>query len=218
MTDLDRAAVRREITDALETALERRHEVLDTIVESADRAEAVTAVAQLLGKSQLGAQAVLGMSLAQLTKDERRQNAVELEDLNHRLTFTLNERPASTAESLVLRDFSADTDADIFAARTEELGVAGDGSGTPATPLDAELRSAVERLRAEEAAWLVALDGGTKVGLVFGELHDGEVDVRVWVHPDHRKQGYATAALRKSRGELAANFPGVPLVVRAPGL
>ena len=44
----------------------------------------------------------------------------------------------------------------------------------------------------------------------------GEVNVRIWIHPDHRKRGYGTAALRKSRSEMAAYFPAVPLVVRAP--
>ncbi|NED69188.1 GNAT family N-acetyltransferase, partial [Streptomyces sp. SID10244] len=36
------------------------------------------------------------------------------------------------------------------------------------------------------------------------------------IHPEHRKKGYGTAALRKSRSEMAADFPGVPMVVRAP--
>jgi len=54
------------------------------------------------------------------------------------------------------------------------------------------------------------------VGLIFGELSDGEVDVRIWIHPDKRKQGYGVAALRKSRSEMASLFPGVPMVVRGP--
>jgi hypothetical protein len=53
--------------------------------------------------------------------------------------------------------------------------------------------------------------------MVFGELVGGEVNVRIWIHPDHRKKGYGTAALRKSRTEMAAAFPAVPLVVRTPG-
>ena len=73
------------------------------------------------------------------------------------------------------------------------------------------------RLHAEEAAWFVAIDGDEKVGMVFGELAGGEVNVRIWIHPEHRKKGYGTAALRKSRSEMAAQFPAVPLVVRAPG-
>jgi GNAT superfamily N-acetyltransferase len=62
----------------------------------------------------------------------------------------------------------------------------------------------------------VAVDSGQKVGMVFGELVHGEVDVRIWVHPDYRKRGYGTAALRKSRSEMAWCFPAVPMVVRAP--
>jgi GNAT superfamily N-acetyltransferase len=74
----------------------------------------------------------------------------------------------------------------------------------------------VDRVDAEEAAWLVAIDGSEKIGMVFGELAGGEVNVRIWIHPAHRKRGYGTAALRKSRSEMAAYFPAVPLVVRAP--
>jgi DNA gyrase/topoisomerase IV subunit A len=218
MTDHDRAAARREIADALLTALERRHEVLDVIVESADRGAAVEAVAALLGTSRIGSEAVIGMSFDQLTKDSRRVIAKELDDLNSKLSFTLNERPASRDDRLQLRPFSHESDRDIFGTRTEEIGAAGDGSGSPAGSLDDEIRSAQERLKAEEAAWFVAIDDGDKVGMVFGELVDGEVNVRIWIHPDHRKKGYGTAALRKSRAELAAAFPAAPLVVRAPGV
>ena len=62
----------------------------------------------------------------------------------------------------------------------------------------------------------MAIDGSEKIGMVFGELACGEVNVRIWIHPAHRKRGYGTAALRKSRSEMAAYFPAVPLVVRAP--
>jgi hypothetical protein len=116
----------------------------------------------------------------------------------------------------VLRPFAASKDRDIFAARTADVRAAGDGSGAPAGDLDDEIRAAVSRVDAEEAAWLVAIDGSEKVGMVFGELADGEVNVRIWIHPAYRKRGYGTAALRKSRSEMAAYFPAVPLVVRAP--
>ncbi len=217
MTDLDRAAARREIADALLNALERRHEVLDVIVDSDDRASAVDAITELLGTSRLGTEAVLGLSFAQVTKDSRDRIAAELNDLNSQLSFTLGERPASSDESLQLRPFSDESDRDIFATRTQEVGAAGDGSGAPAGNLDDEIRSARDRLSAEEAAWFVAIDGEDKVGMVFGELVGGEVNVRIWIHPDHRKKGYGTSALRKSRTEMAAAFPAVPLVIRAPG-
>lgn len=217
MTDLDQATARRDITDALLTALERRHEVLDAIVEAEDRAEAVTAVAELLGKSQLGAEAVLGMSLAQLTKEQRRKNQAELDDLNSAITFTLADRPASSGDTVDLRPFSAAADVDLFTVRTEELKVAGDGSGAPAGEIGDELAKATSRVDNEDAVWLVALEGDDKVGFVFGELTGGEVDVRIWIHPEKRKHGYGIAALRKAREEMAALFPGVPMVVRAPG-
>lgn len=218
MTDLDLATARRDITDALLTALERRHEVLDAIVDSENRDDAVKAVAALLDKSALGAEAVLGMKLDQLTKDERRKNQAELDDLNNALTFTLAERPASSGDTLDLRPFSADDDAELFTVRTSELKVAGDGSGSPAGAVPDEIAKATERVDNEDAVWLVAVEGDDKVGFVFGELINGEVEVRIWVHPEHRKKGYGTAALRKSRSEMAAYFPGVPMVVRAPSV
>jgi len=217
MTDHDRAAARREITDALQKALDRRHEVLDVIVEAGDKAAAVAAIAALLETSKLGGEAVMAMAFNQLTKDARRKIADELDDLNKQLTFTLGERPASSGESLVLRMFSAGVDRDLFAARTEDVGATGDGSGRPAGNLDDELNAAVARVSAEEAVWLVAEELDDKVGMVFGELVGGEVNVRIWIHPDYRHRGYGTAALRRCRSEMAAYFPAVPMVVRAPG-
>ena len=216
MTDQDRKAARREIADALLKALERRHEVLDLMVESDNRAAAVDAIAGLLDISHAGAEAVMSMSFDQLTKDSRKQIQAELEDLNKQLSFTVKERPASSGETLELRPFSPEEDRDIFAARTEDMGAAGDGSGGPAGNLDDEIGAALGRVDDEEAAWFVAIDSGQKVGMVFGELLHGEVDVRIWIHPDYRKRGYGTAALRKSRSEMAWCFPAVPLVVRTP--
>lgn len=217
MTEHDRATARREITDALLKALDRRHEVLDAIVEADDRSTAVGAISTLLGTSQVGGEAVMAMSFAQLTKDSRRKIAKELEDLNNQLTFTLGERPASLGESLVLRVFSGERDRDIFGARTSDVGAKGDGSGAPAGSIDDEISAALGRVSAEEAVWFVAEEGSDKVGMVFGELVGGEVNVRVWIHPDHRHRGFGTAALRRCRSEMAAYFPAVPMVVRAPG-
>jgi GNAT superfamily N-acetyltransferase len=216
MRDHDQTAARREIADALLAALERRHEVADAIVDAENKAAAVEAIVALLGTSHLAAEAVMSMSFEQLTQDTRKKIIAELEDLNKQLSFTLNERPASSGESVELRPFSAGDDRDIFATRTEEIKAAGDGSGGPAGNLDDEIRAALKRVDLEEAAWFVAVDAGAKVGMVFGELLNGEVNVRIWIHPEHRKKGYGTAALRKSRSEMAGAFPAVPMVVRAP--
>lgn len=216
MTDHDRTAVRREIADALLKVLERRHEIADVVVESPDKAAAVEAIVKLLDTSHQAAEAVMSMRFDQLTQRARKKILAELDDLNKQLSFALTDRPASSGESLELRPFSAARDRDIFVARTEEIHTAGDGSGRPAGNIDDEIRAALDRVDAEEAAWFVAVDSGQKVGMVFGELVHGEVNVRIWIHPEHRKRGYGTAALRKSRSEMAWFFPAVPLVIRAP--
>jgi GNAT superfamily N-acetyltransferase len=215
MTEQDSRVERREIARAMVRALDRRHELLDAVVESEDYDAAIEAVANLIGTSLVAAEAVLRLSFDRLTRVSRDRIAAELEDLNSQLSF-IAEQPTGAGQNLVLRPFAADVDRDIFAARTDDVRAAGDGSGAPAGDLDEEIRAAVGRVDAEEAAWLVAVDGSDKVGMVFGELSGGEVNVRIWIHPAYRKRGYGTAALRKSRSEMAAYFPAVPLVVRAP--
>ncbi|MGE2718700.1 GNAT family N-acetyltransferase [Mycolicibacterium celeriflavum] len=215
MADDDRTIARREIADTMVRALERRHELLDVIVESEDYDAAIESIASMLGSSHAAAEAVLRLSFDRLTKVSRRRIAAELEDLNNQLSFTMGE-PARSADSMALRPFLPEADRDIFAARTQDVREAGDGSRAPAGDLDDEISAGLRRVDAEEAAWLVAVHGSEKIGMVFGDLVSGEVSVRIWIHPDHRKQGYGTAALRKSRSEMAAYFPGVPLVVRAP--
>jgi GNAT superfamily N-acetyltransferase len=215
MTEQDNKVERREIARAMVRALECRHELLDAVVESEDYDAAIEAIATLVGTSLTAAEAVLRLSFDRLTKVSRNRIAAELEDLNSQLSF-MAEQPVSHGHNLVLRPFAADKDRDIFATRTDDVRAAGDGSGAPAGDLDDEIRAAVSRVDAEEAAWLVAIDGSAKVGMVFGELSGGEVNVRIWIHPAYRKQGYGTATLRKSRSEMAAYFPAVPLVVRAP--
>ena len=120
MIDADLAVTRRAIADALMSALERRHEVLDVIVGSTDRRSAVDAITELLGTPRIASEAVMSMSFDQLTTESRKQIAAELDDLNSRLSFTARERPASSDESLRLRAFSHESDRDIFATRTEE--------------------------------------------------------------------------------------------------
>ena len=51
MPDHDIAAARREITDALLTALDRRHELLDAIVEAEDRPAALATIRETLATS-----------------------------------------------------------------------------------------------------------------------------------------------------------------------
>lgn len=217
MTEQDEIVARKAIADALVHAMERRHEVLDAVVASDDYDAAIESIAALLDTSAAAAEAVLRLSFDRLTKVSRRRIGAELDNLTTQaLTFTASEQTAGSDRRLMLRPFDPAEDRDIFAARTGDMRSAGDGTAAPAGDIGDEIRGAVARVAAEEAAWLVAVVGSAKVGMVFGELADGEVGVRIWIHPDHRKQGYGTAALRASRSEMAAYFPAVPLVVRAP--
>ncbi|MDY6995500.1 MAG: GNAT family N-acetyltransferase [Actinomycetota bacterium] len=211
------SAERAAIADALVRALDRRHEVLDAVVDSEDYDAAIEALADLLDTPEVAAEAVLRLSFDRLTRVARRRIADDLENLGSRSpVFATAAQSPGRARRLMLRPFTADTDRDVFAARTEDIRLAGDGTATPAGDLEDEIRDALARFAAEEAVWLVAEVGAAKVGMVFGELVGGEVDVRIWIHPEHRKHGYGTAALRASRSEMAAYFPAVPLVVRAP--
>jgi GNAT superfamily N-acetyltransferase len=215
MTEPDTGS--REIAAALVRALERRHDVLDAVVASEDYDAAIEALADLLDTSHDAAEAVLRLSFDRLTKVSRRRIADELENLtSQEQAYTPSEQTPGSARKLMLRPFAPDRDRDVFAARTRDMRSAGDGTAAPAGDLGEEIAAAVARVAAEESAWLVAEVGSAKVGMVFGDLADGEVGVRIWIHPAHRKQGYGTAALRASRSEMAAYFPAVPLVVRAP--
>ena len=75
MTDHGQRIERREIADTWVRALERRHELLEVIVESEDYDKAVEAIATLLGTSPAGGEAVLRMSFDRLTKVSRRRIA-----------------------------------------------------------------------------------------------------------------------------------------------
>jgi GNAT superfamily N-acetyltransferase len=217
MTEQEAIVERRAITDALVQALKRRHEVLDAVVASDDYDAAIESIATLLDTSAAAAEAVLRLSFDRLTRVSRRRIAAELDNLNNQaLTFTAPEQAPARARRLQLRPFNPAQDRDIFGARTADMRSAGDGTAAPAGDLADEIRDAVARVAAEVAAWLVAEVGSAKVGMVFGDLADGEVGVRIWIHPDHRKRGFGTAALRASRSEMAACFPAVPLVIRAP--
>lgn len=209
---------RRELTAALVRALERRHEVLDAVVDSEDHGEALRTVAALLDTSEAYADAVLSLQFRRLTKAERRKTQAELDDLDATLQWTAVDRPASTGQHFRLRKFSGSPeDSDLFRKRCAEQT---DDSGAPwnAERVEKEHAAGIERVDDESAAWFVAEDttDASRVGMVFGELSGREVDVAIWIAPEHRKKGYGTAAIKHGRQELAAEFPGTTLVIRAP--
>ena len=96
MTDDDVRVARREIADTLVRALERRHELIDAIVQAEDYDAAVEQIAALLGTSPQGGEAVLRLSFDRLTRVSRRRIAAELEDLNNELSFTVGDLSAGS--------------------------------------------------------------------------------------------------------------------------
>ncbi|CAJ0557488.1 unnamed protein product, partial [Mesorhabditis spiculigera] len=185
---------RREITSALVRALERRHEVLDAVVDSKDHQEALTTVAELLGTSEANAEAVLSLKFSALTKAARDRIQGELENLDATLEWTTLDRPASSGQNFTLRPFSDSAeDKSLFTIRSgEQL---------------AKTASRGARIGSKLSA-SVAPAGSTTRPLP-------EVNVAIWIAPESRKKGYGTACVKHSRRELAAEFPGTVLVVRA---
>ncbi|MEU5840956.1 GNAT family N-acetyltransferase [Rhodococcus sp. NPDC047139] len=215
-TNHDKTLDRREIAAALLRALERRHEVLDVIVDSNDRAEAVAKIAALLDTDDFCAEAVLNLPFRRLTQAERKKIREELDDLDAVLQWTTAARPYSTGAHFRLRPISHNAvDTALFKARCADQ--LGDDSEEK---VESERRRGTELMDDESGMWLVAEDlSGDEpkpVGFAFGELSGNEVEVRIWVHPDARKQGYGTATLKQARSELAAYFPGSTLIVRTP--
>ena len=215
----DRIHDRRELTAVLLRALEQRHEVLDAIVDSEDHAEALTTVAGLLDTSEAYAEAVLNLTFRRLTKVERLRIQTELKDLDATLEWTSTDRPASTGRNFRLRPFTeTEEDAELFRRRCGEQ-VDDAGAQWPAERVEKERTEGLSRVDDESAGMVRRGEDtaeNTAVGMVFGELSGREVDVAIWIAPDARKKGYGTAAVKHSRQELAAEFPGTVLVVRAP--
>ncbi|TCN51336.1 acetyltransferase (GNAT) family protein [Rhodococcus sp. SMB37] len=215
-TNHDQVLDRREVAAALLRALERRHEVLDAIVESNDRAAAIAAIGSLLDTTDFCAEAVLALPLGRLTKAERKKIRAELDDLDAVVKWTTDSRPYATGEHFRLRPISEDpSDTELLKARCAEQ--LGDGSDEA---VETERRKGAALMDDESGMWLVAEDLSgdepRKIGFAFGELSGNEVEVRIWVRPEARKQGYGTATLKQARTELAAYFPGSTLIIRTP--
>ena len=124
----------------------------------------------------------------------------------------MGEQPASPVDSTWCCGPSRRSkDRDIFAARTDDVQAAGDGSGAPAGDLEDEIRAAraTASTPKRRPGWWPSTDR-RRSAWFSASLHGGEVNVRIWIHPAYRKRGYGTAALRKSRSEMAAYFPAVP--------
>ena len=187
--------------------------MLDAIVDADDHEAAVSAIAELLGKSTLGAEAVLGMRLNQLTKAERRKNQAELDDLNSTLTFTLAERPASSGDTSKCAPSAPTTTSSPCAPKNSRWPATDRESPRARWPTDRQGRTA-RRRRGRSVAG--RRGGGHQVGLIFGELSDGEG----WMCASGSIPTSASRLRRCRTAQVAVRdgvaVPGVPMVVRGP--
>ncbi len=112
------------------------------------------------------------------------------------------------------------TDHDRAAARPEIAvnRAAAVQAGSPASSLQDGVRLGESRIDAEDESGLSPSPPPRTSESSSVNSPAGEVNVRLWIHPDHRKKGHGTAALRKTRLEISGYFPAVPVVVRTPGV
>lgn len=188
-------------SNVIEAAAGRRQEIFAAISSATGTDDAVKAVSHLLAVSADEAREVLRAPLESF------------------VGATTEQPEASSPSSFALHPFrDSDEHTALYKARSTDSSSATGGTWDESRT-EQERSEGLKRIDAESAMWFVAVDGarGTQVGLVFGEqVNDGDVDVAIWIHPEERKKGYGLMALKESRRELAAFFPGKHVIVRAP--
>lgn len=188
-------------SNVIEAAAGRRQEIFAAISSASGTDDAVKAVSHLLAVSTDEAREVLRAPLESFVGS------------------TTEQPETSSPSSFALHPFrDSDEHNALYKARSTDASSATGGTWDESRT-EQERREGLKRIDTESAMWFVAVDGarGTQVGLVFGEqVNDGDVDVAIWIHPEERKKGYGLMALKESRRELAAFFPGKHVIVRAP--
>ena len=189
------------MSNVIETASSRRREIIAAVSSAHGPEDAARAIANLLSISADEARQVLQAPLE---------------------TFTGSATDASAegdGQGFALRPFTESEDnTALYHSRSSDETSATGGTWDRAKT-EQELRDGLDRIDAESAMWFVAVDTArdTPVGLVFGEqIDNGDVDVAIWIRPEERKKGFGLAALKESRRELSAFFPGKHVIVRAP--
>ena len=217
----DQILDRREITSALVRALERRHEVLDAVVDSKDHQEALTTVAET--PRHVG-------SKCRSSSEPQVQRTDQGSARSHPGRAGESRRHSRMDDARSSREQRAELHPASVQRQRRRQGTVHDSLGRAARRRRQVVERGSDRSRARRRsrsdrrrerclvrrAEDVSGDGPKSVGLVFGELDGQEVNVAIWIAPESRKKGYGTACVKHSRRELAAEFPGTVLVVRAP--
>ncbi|HBD21585.1 MULTISPECIES: GNAT family N-acetyltransferase [Dietzia] len=185
------------MSNAIETAANRRREVFAAVSSADGPEDAVRAIASLLSVSPDEAGEVLRAPLE---------------------TFA-GPTAGDAGQGFTLRPFTeSEEHTSLYRARSSDE-TSATGGTWDREKTEQELRNGLDRIEAESAMWFVAVDTDrdAPIGLVFGEqIDNGDVDVAIWIRPEERKKGFGLRSLKESRRELAAFFPGKHLIVRAP--
>lgn len=186
----------------IETAAERRREVLAALSSATGTEDAVKALSHLLSVSADEAREILRAPLEAFAGGPVAAQA-----------------SSESAGGFALHPFrDSEEHRSLFHSRSSDASSATAGEWDE-NRTEQERREGLGRIESESAMWFVAVDTArdTHVGLVFGEqVDDGDVDVAIWIRPEERKRGYGLSSLKESRRELAAFFPGKNVIIRAP--
>ena len=188
-------------SNVIEAAAGRRREGFAAIASASNSEDATKASAHLLSVSTDEAADVLRAPLDAFVPGTSESSAAKSTG-----GFTLNPFRDSDEHKHLFHSRSSDATSATAGEWDEEK-------------TEAERQAGLKRIDAESAMWFVAVDTSrdSLLGLVFGEqVDDGDVDVAIWIRPEERKRGYGLSALKESRRELAAFFPGKHVIVRAP--
>lgn len=189
-------------SNVIETAAERRREVLAALSSATGTEDAVKALSHLLSVSADEAREILRAPLEAFAGGPVAAQA-----------------SSESAGGFALHPFrDSEEHRSLFHSRSSDASSATAGEWDE-NRTEQERREGLGRIESESAMWFVAVDTArdTHVGLVFGEqVDDGDVDVAIWIRPEERKRGYGLSSLKESRRELAAFFPGKNVIIRAP--
>ena len=189
-------------SNVIETAAERRREVLAALSSATGTEDAVKALSHLLSVSADEAREILRAPLEAFAGGPVAAQA-----------------SSESAGGFALHPFrDSEEHRSLFHSRSSDASSATAGEWDE-NRTEQERREGLSRIESESAMWFVAVDTArdTHVGLVFGEqVDDGDVDVAIWIRPEERKRGYGLSSLKESRRELAAFFPGKNVIIRAP--
>ncbi|MBB0968046.1 N-acetyltransferase [Dietzia aerolata] len=188
--------------NVIETAAERRREVLAALSSATGTEDAVRTLSHLLSVSADEAREVLRAPLEAFAGGSASTKA-----------------SSESAGGFALHPFrDSEEHRSLFHSRSSDASSATGGEWDESRT-EQERREGLSRIESESAMWFVAVDTArdAHVGLVFGEqVDDGDVDVAIWIRPEERKRGYGLSSLKESRRELAAFFPGKNVIIRAP--